>query len=299
MLSGNFMTIQRAIVLANLALIALAAYFTAGLFYQIWGIQLQPSEPAIAEKSSLVGTKRLSPKPYSAYRSILQRDLFKTQKEPVTPDKKTDVNLEKLEETKLKLKLWGTVTGDKDKSYAVIENTQKREQNLYRVGDSIQNATLKIILKSKVVLSVNGKDEMLAMEEIKQSGARSRVVAGGSRVPRQTGAGGVRRQRVSLRRTMINDAIEDVSKLMTQVKITPKMGEDGQQEGLAMSNIKPNSIFRRMGLRNGDVLKSVDGQSIQSVDDALKLYDQLKSADKVSVQIMRRGAERTIEYNIR
>ena len=98
---------------------------------------------------------------------------------------------------------------------------------------------------------------------------------------------------------MINDAIEDVSKLMTQVKITPKMGEDGQQEGLAMSNIKPNSIFRRMGLRNGDVLKSVDGQSIQSVDDALKLYDQLKSADKVSVQIMRRGAERTIEYNIR
>jgi general secretion pathway protein C len=86
---------------------------------------------------------------------------------------------------------------------------------------------------------------------------------------------------------------------MTQVKITPKMGEDGEQEGLSMSNIKPNSIFRRMGLRNGDVLQSVDGQQIQSVDDALKLYDSLKSADKVSVQIQRRGTERTIEYNIR
>ena len=293
------MTIQRAIVLANLALIALAAYFTAGLFYQIWGVQLQPTEPTFAEKSKVARARRVATKPYGAYRPILQRDLFKTQKEPVTPTQKSDVNLGSLEETKLKLKLWGTVTGDKEKSYAVIENTQSREQNLYRVGDSIQNATLKLILRSKVVLSVNGNDEVLAMEEIKQSGSPRRVVAGGSRVPRQTGASGIRRQRVSLRRNMITEAIEDVSKLMTQVKITPKMGEDGQQEGLSMSNIKPNSIFRRMGLRNGDVLKSVDGQEIQSVDDALKLYDSLKSANKVAVQIQRRGTERTIEYNIR
>jgi general secretion pathway protein C len=293
------MTIQRATMIANLAFIGLVAYFSAGLFYQILGIQLQPIEPAVTETSTPFGTKRIAQKPYGAYQPILQRDLFKTNKEPVTPVKKTDVNLENLEETKLKLKLWGTVTGDKDKSYAVIENTQDKVQNLYRVGDSIQNATLKLIYKSKVVLSVNGKDEILAMEEIKQSSSRRRVVAGGSRVPRQTGSGGIRRQRVSLRRNMITEAIEDVSKLMTQVKITPKLGEDGQQEGLAMSNIKPNSIFRRMGLRNGDVLQSVDGQTIESVDDALKIYDSLKSADQVSVQILRRGRERTIEYNIR
>jgi general secretion pathway protein C len=298
MLSGNFMTIQRAIALTNLALIALSAYFAAGLFYQILEIQLQPSELTPTEKSHVASTRRTASPPYGAYRPILQRDLFKTQKEPVTPEKRADVNLEKLEETQLKLKLWGTVTGDEEKSYAVIENTKDKEQNLYRVGDSIQNATLKRILRSKVVLSVNGKDEVLAMEEIKQGGP-SRVVAGSSRAPRKASSGGVRRQRVSLRRNMITKAIEDVSKLMTQVKITPKMGEDGEQEGLSMSNIKPNSIFRRMGLRNGDVLQSVDGQQIQSVDDALKLYDSLKSADKVSVQIQRRGTERTIEYNIR
>jgi general secretion pathway protein C len=54
-----------------------------------------------------------------------------------------------------------------------------------------------------------------------------------------------------------------------------------------------------MGLRNGDVLKSVDGQNIQSVDDALRLYENLKSTDSVSVMIQRRGRDRTIEYNIR
>ena len=92
---------------------------------------------------------------------------------------------------------------------------------------------------------------------------------------------------------MIDEAIQDVSKLMTEIKIQPN------EAGLSLSEIKPNSIFRRMGLRNGDVLKSVDGQEIRSVDDALKLYESLKSADNVSVVLQRRGTERTINYNIR
>jgi general secretion pathway protein C len=297
MLLGNYMTIQRAIIFANLVFIALGAYFAAGLFYQVVELEFQPSTPAVAEKTSATGNQRVAQKPYAAYRPIHQRDLFKTIKTPA-PVKQSNVDLENLGDTKLPLKLWGTVSGDKEKAYAVIENTKKREQNLYRVGDSIENATVKLILRSKVVLSVNGKDEALAMEEFQPGNSRSRVVAGGSRIYPRTG-GGVRRQRVSLRRSMINNAIQDVSKLMTQVKISPKMGEDGRQEGLSMSNIKPNSIFRRMGLRNGDVLKSVDGQEIQSVDDALKLYENLRSADNVAVQIQRRGTERTIEYNIR
>jgi general secretion pathway protein C len=101
-----------------------------------------------------------------------------------------------------------------------------------------------------------------------------------------------------MRRSMINDAINDVTKLMTQVKIQPHM-ENGQPDGLAISNIKPNSIFRRMGLRNGDILKKVEGADIRTVDDALRLYDSMKSADSVSVEIERRGSLRQIDYTIR
>lgn len=291
------MNIQRAITILNLALIALGAYFAAGLFYQVWGLQLKPSEPALIAKSPDTPPRGPARKPYSAYRPILQRDLFKTRKEAASPIKKTDLNLDEMSRTELKLKLWGTVTGDAEKSYAVIENTQDRQQNLYRVGDSIQNATVKLILRSKVVLAVNGRDEILAMEELKPGAGASRFPTSRQRISPQPG--GIRKQRVSLRRNMINEAMQDVSKLMTEIKITPHMGEDGQPEGLAVSNIKPNSIFRRMGLRNGDVLKSVDGQNIQSVDDALRLYENLKSTDSVSVMIQRRGRDRTIEYNIR
>ena len=54
-----------------------------------------------------------------------------------------------------------------------------------------------------------------------------------------------------------------------------------------------------MGLRNGDVLRSVDGQEIRSVDDALRLYENLKNSDSVTVELERRGRNRTINYNIR
>ncbi len=291
------MSIQRIIFLVNLGLITLGAYFGVGLFYQILGSQIRPFQTATTTQAAASKARETEKKPFDFYRPILQRDLFKTKKTPVAPDKKTNVSLENIEETKLQLKLWGTVAGDLQRSYAVIEDTKKREQNLYRVGDTIQNAEVKMILRAKVILSVQGKDEVLVMEEVQKSAGRSFGKSPTSGKSPRTSAPG-RAQRVSLRRSMINDAFQNINKLMTEIKIQPHM-EDGQPAGLALSNIKPNSIFRRMGLRNGDVLKNVDGQEISSVDDALRLYENMKSASDVSVQIQRRGRDRTINYNIR
>ena len=295
------MTIQRAIIFINLIFLTLGAYFGVGLFYQLVGSQMEPT--TALQTSSAEHPLEQSPgtRPVSTYAAIMERDLFRTQKEAVTPDTQKEPNLDNLEETQLKLKLWGTVSGDPEKAYAVIEDTQKREQNLYRVGDIIQTATVKSILREKVVLSVNGKDEILAMEDIKQDSGRSSASAypaGAIRPTPSPGSTAVRSQRVSLRRNMINDAMADVTKLMTEIAIVPHM-EDGEPAGLAMSKIKPNSIFRRMGLRNGDILKGVNGQEIRSVDDALKLYENLKEAPNVNVQILRRGQEYNIDYNIR
>ena len=284
------MSIQRAIFFINLALITLGAYCGAGLVYQIWSLQNQSTPIKTADQARPSSATTASAKPYSAYRVILQRNLFKTQQAQGAVTQQSQFDLEDMEETKLQLKLWGTVTGNTRQSYAVIEDTQKREQNLYRVGDSVQDATVKAILRAKVVLSVNGQDEVLAMEEM-QEGGPSRSIASRGRPPAASGP--TRAQRVSLRRNMIDQAIQDVGKLATEIRIQPS------ENGLALSNIKPNSIFRRMGLRNGDVLRSVDGQQIRSVDDALRLYESLKSSDNVTVELQRRGRNRTINYNIR
>ncbi|MEJ2639693.1 MAG: PDZ domain-containing protein, partial [Desulfosarcinaceae bacterium] len=245
-------------------------------------------------------------------------DLFKTKAVAApTPEKKSELNLAALEQTQLKLKLWGTVSppegaagetseeasseGDSGAdAYAVIEDTALRQQNLYRKGDTVQNATVKAILRERVVLTVGGKDEILEMEKLEGGpGGPVRRSLGSQSVSARAASSSPRRaQRITLRRSLIEDSIRDITKLMTQVKITPHM-EDGVPSGLALSNIRPNSIFRRMGLRNGDVLMGVDGQQIQSVDDALRLYENLKTADNVMVDLKRRGREKSIEYRVR
>ena len=101
-------------------------------------------------------------RPLSYYSIINKRNLFNTGKKVnIHVDK---VNINDLKQTKLKLKLLGTVTGNKNKAYAVINDLKEHKQNLYRVGDSLQNATVKLILREKVVLNFNGKDEILGMK---------------------------------------------------------------------------------------------------------------------------------------
>jgi general secretion pathway protein C len=296
------MIIQRVIIILNLALLAVGAYLGVDIFYRIIGMQVDSGSAVSAGSGDIEPEKQLDHQPLSYYHTVLERDLFDTVNEPMADPATEEVNVEELEQTQLKLKLWGTVSGEETRAYAVIEDTQKREQNLYRVGDSVQNATIKTILRGRVILSVEGKDEVLAMEEVAQGTAPpSRSVR--DRSPAIAAEGNAqpttrRTQRVSLRRNMINEAMQDISKLMTEITIQPHL-EDGQPAGLALQNIQPNSVFRRMGLRNGDVLMGVDGQEIRSVDDALKLYQNLKDSDNVNVQLKRRGQERTINYNIR
>lgn len=293
------MTIQRITILVNLALLTLGAYWAVNTFYKVLALQVQPPPPAVETTADKQRDQETRTLPLAHYTPILERDLFKTSKVAASEQPSgEDLSLEGLEETQLQLKLWGTVSGDTENTYAVIEDTQKREQSLYRIGDTIQNATVKMILREKVVLNVENRDEVLVMEEPGTSGGASPMLAGrGSPAPVVSTAPAME-QRITLQRAMIEDAFQDVNRLMSEVAITPYM-QDGRPEGLAFNNIRPNSIFRRMGLRNGDVLLGVNGQQIQSMEDAMQLYNDLRSSDEVQLQLMRRGQERNITYNLR
>lgn len=278
----------------NVLLLTAAVYLGVSCFYKAAATRLQQNrQPGITTRS-IAQAREKQAQPLSAYNVIVERNLFHTEQDSAETAAR-QIDLEGLKQTELKLKLWGTVTGQDKKSRAVIEDTQQRSQNLYRTGDTIQGATLKMILREKVVLSVNGQDEILEMEKLK-SGPASRV--GGARdYGAAPAAGTVRTQKIKLKRALIEEAMADVNDLMQQVKVRPYM-EKGNAAGLILSGIKPNSIFRKMGLRNGDIIKGVEGEEITSMDDALGFYTKLKSASAATLQIKRRGRLRDLEYSI-
>ena len=291
--------IKHYFTLANLLLIGAAVYVGVNAFYMVTSANLERLEPVTAEATGSQLPAAEQRYPLSHYSTIAARNLFKTKTDTggAVP---TAVNVEALEQTQLKLKLWGTVTGTGEKDYAVIEEAGKRQQNLYRVGDTIQDATVKLILREKVVLTVNGKDEVLEIEKTTgipgAVGAMARMPGPGTMAPQLPTP--TRIQKITLRRSQIDSAIQDVNQLLTEVNIRPHF-QQGQPDGIMLSRIKPNSLFIRMGLRNGDIISGVNGRSIQSVDDALGFYESLKSSDNVTLQLKRGGRERNIEYAIK
>ena len=293
--------IHRYFTIANVLLITAGVYLCVNVFYTFVTARLDYGISAeVAKTGSSSSPVEPSHPPLTDYMAITKRNIFNssTQEQEAAPvvDKKLD--LEKLKQTDLKLKLWGTVTGKNEGTYAVIEDSKAREQNLYRAGDSIQNAVVKLILREKVVLTVGDNDEILAMEENIGRGGSSRT---GRRDSSRTSAKKLPVSRaprkIKLRSSQIEKAMENLGELMEQATLRPHI-EDGQSAGISITGIKPNAIFRKMRLRNGDIITGVNGSAIGSVEDAVKVVEQLSSGSDIQLQIKRRGREQSLDYSI-
>ncbi len=294
---------NRYFTIANCLLITVGVYLCVNVFYTFVTAQLDyaysTGETAINNPGAPVEQSYL---PLTSYMAITKRNIFNssTQEQTAAPVVEKKLDLEKLKQTDLKLKLWGTVTGQTEGAYAVIEDTKAREQNLYRAGDTIQNAIVKLILREKVVLKVGENDEVLAMEKI--------IARGGSRRGSQRNVGSSRTSRkklpvsraprkIKLQSSQIEKAMANLGELMEQATLRPHI-EDGQAAGISITGIKPNAIFRKMRLRNGDIITGVNGNNIASVEDAISVVEQLTSGSDIQLQIKRRGRAQSLEYSI-
>jgi general secretion pathway protein C len=304
--------LKRILGILNIVLLTVSIFFGVKIFYGVTTarfneeiISAELNRNAAAAKNPRAGISHVSTeRRFSDYRPIVERDLFKT-KAAVTKAAIVETNIQDLEKTRMQLKLWGTITGDAGgTAYAVIEDTSKRRQpqSLYREGDSIGNASIALILREKVVLRVDGKDEILAMEQIMDQPGRTAspledpAVASASLSPPIYQESDFDRE-VAITRDTIENALSDVGNLMRQVRIRPYF-EDGNPEGVLLSGVRRDSIFEQMGLKSGDVIKGVNGEPIRSVDDAMKLYQGLTSAQNVQLQIERDSVPQTISYRI-
>ena len=277
---------KRYFTVLNILLIALAVYFSVKVFYKVATTNLNNAPSREVTTRHVISPEDVAVHPISYYRAIIDRNLFKSKKD--VGQQAEPLDIETLEPTDLKLKLLGTVSGNTKKAYAVIEDTAKKHQDLYRIGDSIQSATVKMILREKVILRVNGKDEILGIEK-------------GSGIPKTNivskRAGIATSQDITLKRSRIESAVKDLNTLMKQVRIRPHF-TNGKPDGLRLTGVRPNSIFYNMGLKSGDIITGVNNNTIQSVDDVLKFYQSLQSSSRVALQVKRRGRLKTINYNI-
>ncbi len=106
------------------------------------------------------------------YSIITRRNLFGKPPAVGGPVEEKPVIEEELEVSALEVVLMGTI-GSGENSRAIILNKKDRKQEIYTIGDNVQGANIKEIRRGKVILTHNGKDEMLDMSEAAKFGSRT------------------------------------------------------------------------------------------------------------------------------
>ena len=92
---------------------------------------------------------------------------------------------------------------------------------------------------------------------------------------------------------MLEDLLGDPNQFVNQARVIP------QENGLRFFAIRPNSIFFKIGIRNGDILHRINDVELDNVENALQLFEELRGASSFKVDLTWGGQNLTYEYVVR
>ena len=81
------------------------------------------------------------------------------------------------------------------------------------------------------------------------------------------------------------------------VRFVPRL-ENGTMLGLRLHYARPGTIALVLGLRRGDVVRSINGHELTSIDNALQAYAVLRQQHSFQVEVLRDGAPLTLSYEV-
>ena len=297
--------------------LAFCAYLAAGIVTTVVAEWRRPV-PALPEVKAPKASKRF----VRQISAIADRNLAGTAKEvveevePVVEDPaELDADGEVVK-SGLNARVIATVLFDHEPwSFALIEDGLRRKTFIGHVGDELfpknQLFTVTTIEEDRVIIREGSSPRLtyLEKESVSDPGSSSssssskssssspddksdinkRILAG----VKKKGSG-----KYEISRDSIDTVLSNMSALSTDARVVPDF-KGGKQRGFKLFSIKPKSVFSKIGLKNGDVLKTVNGYTLSSPDKILEVYGKLKDSEQISIEVLRRGKPRNFEYSIR
>jgi general secretion pathway protein C len=280
--------------LINSALVLVLAWISASL---IWGfadswLSVEDSIPTNLKyrliDSSRDPEKKSNPEQIAA--KIAKNHIFGFQK--VTAKK--IVKKKKIApKTRLDLKLIGAFENGA-LGRAIIEH--KKKQNSYGVGDKIVavNAKVKEVYFAYVVIERNGREEIIELEKDKLDQKfvlkeKSEQAVGGELAIAEIAANF---------KAFRKQAIASPEEAFKKMRFIPEKGKNGLKGYRIVAGSKDRGFLARFGFRNGDLVTTVNGIEINSVDQGLQVLYELESTSEITVDYLRAGQLMTLSASL-
>ncbi|HWR69418.1 MAG TPA: PDZ domain-containing protein [Desulfomonilia bacterium] len=274
---------------AVIVMITLFAWVIAGILTDVLGHVLyeQPRQMKAIEVAKI--NKDRPPKNRGDYEVITSRDLLKvTKARPSGADQPLSGDVER-PLAQMGILLRGTITGPSEIARAIIE--EAGDQKLFRIGESLKGATLIAIFRNKVIMEVNGQQQMLVVEESRSSPSLASA-SGRTREPRRPRYPATAGARGGA------EAMRNMDQLIGNARVVPYY-RGGQPYGFRVSDVVEGSEIYTHGIRSGDIIKSVNGVPIRTPQDALSAYQELQSGSTVQMEVERQGTTTSVSVPLR
>ncbi|MEA3498622.1 MAG: hypothetical protein U9R16_06130, partial [Campylobacterota bacterium] len=85
----------------------------------------------------------------------------------------------------------------------------------------------------------------------------------------------VMNDKVSVQRAYLNSYINNFDKIWKDISIKEIKNVNGDIDGFKVTKIKPKSVFIKLGLKKGDVIKSINNIMLRSYNDAFSVYKKI------------------------
>lgn len=282
---------------AVLLCLSLGAYVATDLFYQTFLLTLDRARPELPVRHVAPGAQRQRPVDNNV-QAIISRNIFAAAPAPAqatAPPAPGLAQAAQPQATKLAVHLIGTIDGDAITARAIIADNTSKLAKLYRTGESIGGATATVtkIMRAKVLLDVNGRQEVLLLERTDSPNSPATTSQSDTPAPSAPPP-----PTIPVSRQLINNAWRNAAAILQRIKVTPHETR-GQIEGFTVSQIAKGSFLDQMGVQDNDMLSSLNNEKVTTVQDALALYEKYKNAEAVEIQLLRDGKPQTLRYTIR
>ncbi len=180
------------------------------------------------------------------------------------------------------IKLLGTAIGSRNLALLLVN----KRTFVLSEGEEREGIKLKKVYRKKVLVVINGKEITLKLEVPK---------ANSSIQVKSFQARGLGEFRISRRE--IERVTKDPGIMFREIRLVPYV-KNGKTEGFIFEWIKPGSLFYRAGLREGDILLSINNMTIRSGEDAFRILQILRNEPSLRVVVLRKGKRREINVRI-
>jgi type II secretion system protein C len=230
---------------------------------------------------------------------IMGRNLFDVAMIDLWAARRPTAAGDDLAPSQLKVKLLGTMVADPQQysSALIADESTPDLPSSYSIGDMIQDREVVSIANTQVGLKgPDGKIEYLLLE----GGELTPTVAATDGEPTAEGEGvdQIGENKFSVSKDVFDKYINDLEGISRMGRALLHRGPDGEFDGYRLSAIRRNTLADQLGIKNGDIIHAVNGQSLNSVQSAMNAYNTLRTDSSFCFEISRRGSPTELCYEV-